>query len=94
MTLKKYKVKYTSIMHNGKVYKEGSTIALDDNQAKKLEDFVDLINETLLKKPPKNQTVKMTVKEKIETTSAPESAPKQDIVDAEPEDVEASDDNK
>lgn len=43
MALKKYRVKHTSIMHNGKVYKEGSTIELDDNQAKRLEDFVELL---------------------------------------------------
>ena len=41
MTLLKYKVKHTSIMHNGTVYKEGSTIELDDTQAKRLEDFVE-----------------------------------------------------
>lgn len=43
MTLLKYKVKHTSIMHNGTVYKEGSTIELDDTQAKRLEDFVELL---------------------------------------------------
>ena len=43
MTLLKYKVKQTSIMHNGTVYKEGSTIELDDTQAKRLEDFVELL---------------------------------------------------
>ena len=39
----KYKVKHTSIMHNKTVYKEGSTIELDDTQAKRLEDFVELL---------------------------------------------------
>ena len=43
MTLLKYKVKHTSIMHNGTVYKESSTIELDDTQAKRLEDFVELL---------------------------------------------------
>ena len=43
MTLLKYKVKHTSIMHNKTVYKEGSTIELDDTQAKRLEDFVELL---------------------------------------------------
>ena len=38
---KLYKVKHTSIMHNGKLYKEGATIELEDNYAKRLEDFVD-----------------------------------------------------
>ena len=33
----KYKVKHTSIMHNKTVYKEGSTIELDDTQANVLK---------------------------------------------------------
>ena len=40
---KLYKVKHTSIMHNGKLYKEGATIELEDNYAKRLEDFVQLL---------------------------------------------------
>lgn len=40
---KKYKVKHTSIMHNSKVYAEGSVIELSDIQAKRLEDFVELL---------------------------------------------------
>lgn len=38
----KYMVKNTSILHNGKVYKEGSDIELTNDQAKRLEDFVEL----------------------------------------------------
>lgn len=41
---KLYKVKHTSIMHNGKLYKEGATIELEDNYAKRLEDFVQLLS--------------------------------------------------
>ena len=33
----KYKVKNTSILHNGKVYAEGSTLELSENQAKRLQ---------------------------------------------------------
>ncbi len=40
---KLYKVKHTSIMHNGKLYKEGATIELEDNYAKRLEDFVQIL---------------------------------------------------
>lgn len=67
----KYKIKHTSIMHNQKVYAEGSIIDLNEAQAKRLEDFVDLINEPLInnKQQQKNQTVKMTVKGKVETKS-------------------------
>jgi len=65
----KYKIKHTSIMHNGKVYAEGAEIELTDNQAKRLEDFVELINSQLVQKPAKTQTVKMTVKTKTDSKS-------------------------
>lgn len=69
--INKYKVKHTSIMHNGRLYKEGSIIELSDEQAKRLEDFVDLVNESLIKKQQKNQNVKMSVKTNVETKSEP-----------------------
>lgn len=53
----KYKVKHTSIMHNKKLYIEGSTVELTDEQAKRLEDFVELIPET---KSSKTQETKKT----------------------------------
>ena len=61
----KYKVKNTSILHNGKVYAEGSTLELSENQAKRLEDFVDLVPETATKTP--SQTKPQTNKTKSET---------------------------
>ena len=61
----KYKVKNTSILHNGKVYAEGSTLELSENQAKRLEDFVDLVPETVTKTP--SQTKPQTNKTKSET---------------------------
>lgn len=44
--MKKYKVKNTSIMHNGSVAKEGDIIELSDVQAKKLSDFIDFVPES------------------------------------------------
>ena len=44
--MSKYKVKHTSIMHNGKLCKEGSVIELTDAQAAKLADFVVLVPAT------------------------------------------------
>ena len=44
--MSKYIVKHTTILHNKKVYKEGSTIELTDEQAKRLADFLDLVPET------------------------------------------------
>ena len=67
--INKYKVKHTSIMHNSRLYKEGSIIELSDEQAKRLEDFVDLVNESSIKKQQKNQNVKMSVKTNVETKS-------------------------
>ena len=64
---KKYKVKHTSIMHNGKMYKEGSIIELTDENAKRLEDFVELVSETLIKKQEKKQGIKISVKTSAET---------------------------
>lgn len=61
----KYKVKNTSILHNGTVYAEGSIVELSDNQAKRLEDFVDLVPETATKTP--SQTKPQTNKTKSET---------------------------
>lgn len=39
----KYIVKHTTIMHNGKTYAEGSQIDLSDNDAARLEDFLEAV---------------------------------------------------
>ncbi len=39
----KYKIKHTSIMHNKKLCKEGSIIDLNDEQAIRLKDFIELV---------------------------------------------------
>lgn len=39
----KYIVKHTTIMHNGKTYAEGSQIDLSDNEAARLEDFLEAV---------------------------------------------------
>ncbi len=62
----KYKIKHTSIMHNGKLYSEGSAIELTENQAKRLEDFLTLIPETKQSKTP--ATNKQGTKQKTETS--------------------------
>ena len=71
----KYKVKNTSILHNGKVYAEGSTLELSENQAKRLEDFVDLVPETATKTPSqtKPQTNKTTSEIKTQTKTKAET---------------------
>ena len=61
--MSKYKVKHTSIMHNGKVCKEGSVIELTDAQAAKLTDFVVLVPAT----KPKTNTQTKTQATKTET---------------------------
>ena len=61
--MSKYKIKHTSIMHNGKVCKEGSVIELTDAQAAKLADFVVLVPAT----KPKTNTQTKTQATKTET---------------------------
>ena len=63
--MSKYKVKHTSIMHNGKLCKEGSVIELTDAQAAKLTDFVVLVPAT--KPKTNNQTKTQTTKTTPET---------------------------
>lgn len=63
----KYKVKHTSIMHNKKVYAEGSEIELTEEQAKRLEDFVDLIPQTV---KPKIQTATQTKTQSNKTSKS------------------------
>ena len=41
----KYKVKGTDIMYNGKLFAEGKTITLEDEVAKQLADYLELIPE-------------------------------------------------
>lgn len=69
----KYKIKHTSIMHNGKLYSEGSTIELTENQAKRLEDFLTLIPETT-KTPKTPATNKQGTKQKTETSVKEEAS--------------------
>ncbi len=67
----KYKVKHTSILHNGTLYKEGSIIELDEKHAAKLEDFVEPLPNKTSAKPKtetqnKTQTSKSTAKPKTQ----------------------------
>ncbi|MBP5706459.1 MAG: hypothetical protein J6W76_04165 [Spirochaetales bacterium] len=59
----KYKIKNTNILHDGKIRKEGSVVELTDEQAKKLEGFVELVKE----KAPAKQTTETKTKTKTET---------------------------
>lgn len=53
----RYKVKYTSILHNGKLYPEGKTINLKEEDAIKLAEFIELIPEaTQSNASPNNST--------------------------------------
>ena len=59
----KYKVKNTTILHDGVSRGEGSIIELTDKQAEKLADFVELVKE----KAPAKQSTEKTTKTKTET---------------------------
>ena len=45
MAKKKYTVKNTNLLHNGKAYKIGEVIELDEDKGKKLEDILIPIEE-------------------------------------------------
>ena len=63
MLMAKYKIKNTNILHDGKIRKEGSVVELTDDQAKKLEGFVELVKD----KAPAKQTTETKTKTKTET---------------------------
>lgn len=77
--MKRYKVKHTSILHNGSLYKEGSTIELEDSKAKRLEDFLELLPSQPAKtQTQKQQSKKTTTETKKETkTIEVKTEPKQ-----------------
>ena len=79
--MSKYKVKHTSIMHNGKLCKEGSVIELTDAQAAKLADFVVLVPAT---KPKTNtQTKTQAAKTETKTQNPPENTNEGGVKDGE-----------
>lgn len=79
--MSKYKVKHTSIMHNGKLCKEGSVIELTDAQAAKLADFVVLVPAT---KPKTNtQTKTQTTKTETKTQNPPANTNEGGVKDGE-----------
>lgn len=43
--MKQYLIKNSDIMHNGKLFPEGSTINLDDKEAESLSDYLTEIKE-------------------------------------------------
>ena len=79
--MSKYKVKHTSIMHNGKLCKEGSVIELTDAQAAKLADFVVLVPAT--KPKTNNQTKTQATKTETKTQNPPENTNEGGVKDGE-----------
>lgn len=79
--MSKYKVKHTSIMHNGKLCKEGSVIELTDAQAAKLADFVVLVPATKAK--TNTQTKTQTAKTETKTQNPPANTNEGGVKDGE-----------
>ncbi len=54
----KFKVKDTDILYNGKLYKEGKTIEVKENEAKKLACYLEPLPEVKkdTKKQPENKS--------------------------------------
>lgn len=63
----KYKVKNTTILHDGVSRGEGSIIELTDLQAKKLEGFVELVKEKAPAKQTENKTKTESKKPEVKT---------------------------
>ena len=63
----KYKIKNTNILHDGKIRKEGSVVELTDEQAKKLEGFVELVKEKAPAKQTNEKTKTETKKPDVKT---------------------------
>lgn len=59
----KYKVKNTTILHDGKAYGSGEEVELNNDEAKRLGEWVVLIKE----KTPKQPDTKVTVKTQPKT---------------------------
>lgn len=62
-----YKVKHTSIMHNGTVYAEGSPIEMTEKQAQRLVDFLELLPDQLKSKVVAKAETKTENETKVET---------------------------
>ena len=73
--MSKYKVKHTSILHNGDLYKEGSIIELDEKHAAKLADFIErLPNQTTAKPKTQTQNKTQTTKPTQNKTETPNTS--------------------
>lgn len=72
----KYKIKGTDILHNGKIYAEGTTIELSENQAKSLADFLEIFQETKKEtpKPDESKQDKPAKETKTQTKTAKNAA--------------------
>ena len=46
--MKTYTIKNSDIMHNGKIFPEGSTIDLEDKDSESLSDFLEEIKDSSL----------------------------------------------
>ena len=55
MTIKKYKIKNTNIIHNGELKTIGDIVELDDKTAEKLKDILTLVKESPQETKVKNQ---------------------------------------
>jgi hypothetical protein len=53
---KKYKIKNTNILHDGKLRHIGEVIELDDDQANKLQDILTIVKETATTNKTQNKT--------------------------------------
>lgn len=65
----KYKVKGTDILHNKKLYLEGSEIELDDKNAEQLRDYLLPVKENKVNTSKNNDKTTKTTPNSTKTTS-------------------------
>ena len=82
----KYKIKHTSIMHDGHLYKEGSTVELTKEQAQRLEDFVTLIPEKKSENSTNKTKTQNTNKTAAKTADKTKTETKTDVKEGEKND--------
>ena len=75
MTIKKYKIKNTNIIHNGELKTIGDIVELDDKTAEKLKDILTLVKESPQETKVKNQNKNDKPENKKETKTTKKEEP-------------------
>lgn len=86
----KYRVKGTDILHNKKLYPEGSEIELDDKNAEQLRDYLIPIKENKANTTKNNDKTIKTTNKTTKTTSDNTETTSETIPEVKPEETQAT----